>query len=189
MKASIAVLPLFLAMCSAGGFAQAVKPSITIGTHVLTLGMPESTVLEQVGNDLTLRHLPPGSKQGDETNPPDSIWLVEEKTGNRFVLLGEVSFTAHKLSSVSRNWEIEISSAKSLFYAIDAASKSLEQEGFTNCQLSTVDRDYTVENGSISTRDVELDCGMKGTSISLSSSDAPDTVPTSASVMEWLHSK
>jgi hypothetical protein len=63
MKARLFVLSLFFAVCCVAGHAQPVKPSISIGTHVLTLGMPEPTVLEQLGTDLILRKFP-GWREG-----------------------------------------------------------------------------------------------------------------------------
>lgn len=51
MKAHFSFLLLFLALCCAVGFAQPATQSITIGTHVLALGMSESTVLEQLGTE------------------------------------------------------------------------------------------------------------------------------------------
>lgn len=56
MKPRNALLCLFcLIVCLMAGSGQPPKPSINIGGHVLTLGMPESTVLEQLGTDLILR--------------------------------------------------------------------------------------------------------------------------------------
>jgi hypothetical protein len=75
-----------------------------------------------------------------------------------------------------------------MIYALDLAGKRLEQ-GFTSLQLSTEDSGYTVENGSVSTKQVELNCGVKGETSPLSISDTPDHVPTSLAVEEWLRSK
>jgi hypothetical protein len=52
MKAHFSFLPLFPALCHAAGFAQSAGPSTTIGTHVLTLGVSESTVLRRSCNSL-----------------------------------------------------------------------------------------------------------------------------------------
>lgn len=186
MKARIAAIPLLLAVACFLGHAQALAPSISIGTHVLTLGMPESTVLQQLGTDFTLRSFPQGVKASYSKETPESTFGVQKKTESGFVQLGVVSFDANKLVSAHRNWEIEITSSKSFFYAVDLASKSLEREGLTACQLSTIDNGYTRENGSVAFKEIDLDCGMKGESISLSLSDAPDMVPASLSVIEWL---
>ena len=122
MKAYFSFLPLFLALCYATGFAQSSRPSITIGTHVLTLGMSESTVLEQLGTDLSLQRV----------GNSGSGWTVAKKGDSVYRLMGSVYFDAsHHLASAMRNWDVEDGSSKSLFYAFDAASKSVESDGLT----------------------------------------------------------
>lgn len=72
MKAHIAVLVTLLAVCYVPASAQTVTPSISIGTHVLTLGMEETTVLEECGDDLKL--IPPQcGVQAVSRIPPNSI--------------------------------------------------------------------------------------------------------------------
>jgi len=184
MKIFITLLSLWFATCSFAGHAQTVTPSITIGTHVLTLGMPESVVLEQLGSDLTI---------SDSKTDPTS-WVVTKKVGSIFSLQGTVSFTAHRLSDATREWSIDIDgpSSKSFFYAIDAASKSLEREGFTNCQLHTSDYDYMADvgrgSGSLDSKSVILNCGMKRIAIALVLSDAPD-IASDITVTESLSSR
>ncbi len=128
MTARIAVLSIFLATCVLPGGAQTVTPSITIGTHVLTLGMPESKVLEQLGTDLILRKYPAGVRPSSAKYPPESAWGVQRKTESGFAIVGSVTFDDHKLSTAIRNWEI-YDSSKSLFYAVNEAMKSLEADG------------------------------------------------------------
>ena len=184
MKIYISILSLCFVACSFAGHAQTVTPSITIGTHVLTLGMPESVVLEQLGSDLTISH--------PKTDP--TSWVVTKKAGSIFSALGTVSFTAHRLSDATREWYIDIDgpSSKSFFYAIDAASKSLEHEGFTNCQLHTFDNDYMSDvgsgSGSLDSKSVILNCGMKRIDITLFLSDVPNTA-SDITVTESLSSR
>jgi hypothetical protein len=152
--------------------------------------MPESEVLEQLDADLILRTAPKAIGPGPElatTTSPESTWLVEKNLGGVITVLGQVSFANHQLSSVSRNLEVKSTSARSLFYAIDLASRNLEEEGFTNCQLTTVHGNYTVDNGSVSAKQINLNCGMKGITIYLTTSDAPNYVSTAMSVREWMH--
>lgn len=142
MKNRLSVLLLLLAVCLSAGFAQPVTPSITIGTHVLTLGMPEATVLDQLGNDLTLKHLSPGMQPNPPLpdSSPVSSWLVEKKAGSRFVVVGGVSFKAHQLASASRSWEIDEASSKSLFTRLTLQAKVLSRRdsGIASYQPSTM---------------------------------------------------
>ena len=181
---------LIIAACSFAGLAQAATPSLAIGSHVLRIGMPESEVLEQLGADLVLRTVPKGVGPGPELaapTPPESTWLVEKDLAGVMTVLGQISFASHQLISVSRNLEVKSTSAKSLFYAIDLASRHLVEEGFTDCQLSTVRGNYAVENGSVSAKQINLSCGTKGITIYLTTSDAPNYVSTAMSVREWMH--
>lgn len=151
--------------------------------------MAESEVLEQLGGDLILKTVPKGVGPGPELAtaiPPDSTWVVEKNLAGMFVVLGQVSFAHHQLISVSRNLEVK-STARSLFNALDLASRKLEEDGFTNCRLSTVQGIYPVDKGSVSAKQINLDCGMKGITIYLTTSDAPNFVSTAMSVREWMH--
>lgn len=190
MKPRMFLAPLAISICSMAGFAQSAAPSLTIGSHALTIGMAESEVLEQLGSDLVLKRIQKGSGPGPEpatATPADSTWAVEKNLGGMLVVLGQVSFADHQLLSVSRNLEVKSTSAKSLFYALDLAGKNLEEEGFTNCRLTTVHASYTVDNGSVSAKQFNLNCGVKGITIYLTTSDAPSYVSTALSVREWMH--
>jgi hypothetical protein len=186
MKARIAALSLLLMVWCAQGSSQRVALSITIGTHVLTLGMPESTVLEQLGTDLELRHLGAGKV---------SSWMVERKVGSVYKIVGNVVFDSHGLTSAIRYWETDESSGKSLFYAVNEATQSLKHDGLTNCNLSTSSTSRTEDSpsgsgsGSTDTKEVVLDCGAKRIKITLNLSDVPGFVPTQISVTEWLKGK
>jgi hypothetical protein len=152
--------------------------------------MAESEVLEQLGGDLILKTVPKGVGPGPElatVTPPDSTWAIEKNLAGMFVVLGQVSFAHHQLISVSRNLEVKSTSARSLFNALDLASRQLEEDGFTNCRLSTVRGSYPVDKGSVSAKQINLDCGNKGITIYLTTSDAPDFVSTAMSVREWMH--
>jgi hypothetical protein len=167
MKTRIFVLFLSLVACSATGFAQAVTPSITIGTHKLTLGMPEDIVLKQLGADLHLLQNQSG------------YWSVLRQKGQVIeAALGSVAFTDHRLSLATRTWEIDESSIKSLFYAIDAASKELEREGLTNCHISTTVKAFQAGETSTTSQEVEIDCGIKRVQISLDLADIHGTAPS-----------
>lgn len=188
MKACIAFLPLFLAVLCVPGRAQTVTPSITIGTHVLTLGMPESSVLAQLGSDLELR--PMGR------SPSGSSWGISKKTGPIYQPMGSVYFDAsHHLTSAMSNRETEDTSGKSLFYAIDEATQSLEHDGLTECQISAGNKTQTedapsgVGSGTLSTRVILMDCGVKQVRITLYLSDVPGETPTQIEVTEFLHRK
>jgi len=152
--------------------------------------MAESEVLEDLGRDLILRAVSkvvgPGPELSTST-PAESTWAVEKNLAGMFVVLGQISFANHRLLSVSRNLEVKSTSARSLFYALELAGKNLEEEGFTNCQLSTVRGNYTVDKGSVSAKQINLNCGIKGITIYLTTSDAPTFVSTAISVREWLH--
>ncbi len=186
MKARIAVL-LLVVCCAAD--AQTVTPSITIGTHVLTLGMPETTVLEQLGTDLELYPIQhPG-------NGVTSGWIVSKKTGAlKGELMGSVYFDAsHHLWDAMRSWDVEDTSSKTLFYAINEATKSVESDGLTACHISTHDKSQTwtgpFGTGSIDSKEIMIDCGIKKITIDLTLSDVPRMVPTSISVEEELRGK
>jgi hypothetical protein len=154
MNARVAVLSLFLALRGAAGFTQTATPSITIGTHVLTLGMPESIVLEQLGNDHYLEHL---------ENSTD--WAVFEGVGASDVQVGAVGFKNHLLSGAARIWTTgemigapsTESAGKSLFDAIADAIKDLNHGKLESCQLSTAKNAVFTE--------VVIDCGRKRVSI------------------------
>jgi hypothetical protein len=190
MKSCTSLAPFLLTLCTLAGLAQSASPSLSFGSHALTIGMAESEVLEQLGSDLILKTVPKGVGPGPElatATPPDSTWAVEKNLAGMFVVLGQVSFANHQLISVSRNLEVKSTSAKSLFYALDLAAKHLEEEGFPNCRLSTAHGSYPVDKGSVSAKQINLNCGMKGITIYLTTSDAPDFVSTAMSVREWMH--
>jgi hypothetical protein len=183
VKACIRALFILLAACSSSANALAVTPSVAIGTHVLTLGMPESLVLEQLGTDLHLQRLPGSSS---------SSWLVSKKVGSTYKAIGSVTFDSQRLTTAIRYWVIEDSSSKSLFYAINEATKSLEHDGLTTCQVSTYGANETTDapsgggSGSLDTREIFIDCGVKQVKITLSLSDASGMAPSSIEVAEWL---
>lgn len=127
-------------MCSLEGGSQTSTPSVAIGSHVLTLGMPESTVLEQLGTDFILRKLPAGVKPIGAATSPESAWAIQRKTESGFVEVGTVTFDSHRLTTVIRNWNIQESSSKSFFYAVNEAMKSLEADGLTACRIATYSR-------------------------------------------------
>jgi hypothetical protein len=186
----MSLAPLVLAVCSVAGFTQSASPSLSLGSHVLTIGMAESEVLEQLGGDLIIKTVPKGVEPGPElatSTPPESTWAVEKNLAGMFVVLGQVSFAHHQLISVSRNQEVKSTSARSLFNTLDLASRQLEEDGFTNCRLSTVHGNYTVDNGSVSAKQINLNCGVKGITIYLTTSDAPRFVSTAMSVRERMH--
>jgi hypothetical protein len=179
---------LIVSVCSVAGFAQSAAASLTIGPHVLTIGMPESEVLELLGTDLILR-VPNGLGPGPElmaSTRPESIWTVEKDLGGMISVLGQIGFADHQLVSVSRNLEVKTTSARSLFNALDLASKNLEDEGFTNCRLTTGDSSRMVDRGSVSAKQINLNCGKKGITIYLTTSDAPNYLSTAMSVKEWM---
>jgi hypothetical protein len=181
---------LVIALSSTMGSAQSAAPSLTLGSHVLKIGMAESEVLEELGSDLILRAaskvVGPGPELSAST-PAESTWVVEKNLAGMLVVLGQVSFADHQLLSASRNLEVKSTSARSLFYALDLASRNLEEEGFTDCRLTTVRGNYTVDKGSVSAKQINLNCGIKGITIYLTTSDAPTFVSTAISVREWLH--
>lgn len=185
MNARIAVLSFFLALSCAAGFAQSVPPSITIGTHVLTLGMPESTVLKELQGDFELR---PDSG----STAQNSSWVISKRVGALFKLAGSLAFTSHKLTSASRNWDVDGSSSKSLFYAIVEATKSLERDGLTDCQISTNGASQMEQapsgegSGTMSKQEVLIDCGVKKIRIYLFLTDTPGVVPSNIGVLESL---
>ncbi len=184
------LVALAIALSPVAGSAQSASPSLTIGSHVLKIGMAESEVLEQLGSDLILRTASKVVGPGPELETaaaPDSTWTVEKNLAGMFVVLGQISFANHKLLSVSRNLEVKSTSSRTLFYALDLASRNLEEEGFTNCQLTTVRGSYPVDKGSVSAKQINLNCGMKGITIYLTTSDAPNFVSTAISVREWMH--
>ena len=181
---------LIVSVCSVAGLAQSPQPTLTIGPHALRTGMPESEVLAQLGTDLILKAVQKGLGPGWELpaiTPPESTWLVEKDLAGMIIVLGQVGFTNHKLVSVSRNWDVKPTSARSLFSAVELASKNLEEEGFTNCRLATSDGSQAVDKGSVSLQKIDLNCGTKGISLSLTISDAPNYVSTSMHVWEWMH--
>ena len=195
MKSRIAILPLFLAVYCVAGRTQSVTPSITIGTHVLTLGMPESTVLDELGTDFIMRKFPSGVKPASAMNPPVSAWGAQRKTESGFVMVGSVTFDDHKLTTAIRYWDIQKSSSKSLFYAMNEAMQSLEHDGLTACQIAayganrTIDSPNSTGSGSLDTKEILFDCGVKQVKISLNVSDTPGMSPEDIQVTEWLQRK
>ncbi len=187
------VLPAaLLVWCLTVGLAQTVTPSITIGIHVLKLGMPESTVLEQLGTDLILRKFPAGVKPSSAKYPPQSAWMIQTKTQSGFTVIGSVTFDDHRLTTAIRNWEIQESSSKSLFYAVNSALKELEADGLTACRVATYGASQMIDSpseggtGTLDTKEILIHCGMKQVKISLNLSDAPGMSPSSIQVSEWL---
>jgi hypothetical protein len=180
MKARIAVLLLFLPVWCVSGRAQTVTPSITIGTHVLTLGMPESSELEQLGTDLQVYPI-----QDSGLKDSGSNWIVSQKRQTKDFIIADVHFDAsHHLASAAHSWDIEKTSSKSLFDAINEATKSLERDGRTACHLSTYgtsERHFPAFDPEIT--GILIDCGIKKATIELLLSDS------SIEVMETLGHK
>lgn len=155
---------MFLVVCVACR-AQTASPSVTVGTHVLTLGMPESTVLEQLGQDLRLQYLQPR-------------WYVSKRVGSAYEIVGHVTFDNHQLNTVTRYWEVNESSSKSFFYAITDAIKSIEHDGMTTCQISssseTIPMDLPSGRVSNVNEQVLLSCGVKKVTLLLHLSGTPE---------------
>jgi hypothetical protein len=180
---------LMVTMCASPGFAQSTPPSLTLGPHELRMGLLESEVLDQLGTDLILRKIPKDTGPASEfttITPPESNWAVQKDLAGVTIVLGQVGFTNHQLVSVSRNWDVKTTSARSLFSALNLATKDLEEEGFKDCKISTVDRNYRVNKGGVTAQQIDLNCGVKGITISLAVSDAPNFVSTSMHVREWM---
>ena len=193
MSFHTSVLSLLLPVCAAAAFAQdPVPPSVTLGTHVLTLGMRESKVLQQLGTDLEVTRLPAAAGPVAPDTPPESTWTVEKKIESGSVPVGTLRFDNHKLTSAVRYWDIKDSSGKSLYYAVSEAIASLVKEGHTKCRISNYSKaqmaDDSSGNGS-GTRNssgVLIDCGPKSVAISLTLSDVSGAVPTQVAVIEQL---
>jgi hypothetical protein len=162
----------------ASGVAQSVVPSITIGTHVLTVGMSESVVMSDLRADYNLSKM---------SGSLDS-WMVEKKVPDGYSVVGMVGFEDHKLHGAYRNLEVEPTSAKSLFYAFANATKNLERQGFVDCKLKSAEQDVPMEDGAVATRSVSLACGPKTIVMELVVSDAP-SVTSSIYVNEWIGHK
>jgi hypothetical protein len=180
MKYLIAVLTLTLALCCVEGSAQTVAPSITIGVHVLKLGMDENTVLAELKEGFQLQQI------------SNSDWMISKKVGEYYHMAGEVSFTGHKLTTAIRDWDNGESSSKSLFYALNQATHDLELEGLTECQISTSTQSHLEDSpdgsgsGSIHKQEIMIDCGVKQVVITMFLSDVPDVNPTNIHVQERL---
>ncbi len=162
MKSHYFALLFSLAVCSAVGHAQTIEPSITIGTHTLTLGMPEQVVLNRLGSEFALHSYGRSSK--------GTAWAITDPTkqpGSGFDVVGSLFFdSSHRLETVMRDWAIEDTSSSSFFSALDSASKNLERNGLTSCRISTSDKDSSVAGGgSIHVRGVYFDCGLLQVSI------------------------
>jgi hypothetical protein len=191
MRARVSLLSLSLlvgAFVSVTVFAQTPTPSITLGTHVLTLGMQESFVLEQVGADFRLESL-----SGTSTGEAD--WMITKKMGSLYSMIGELNFKNHKLMTVERNWDIDEASSKSLFYAISEATDDLARDGLTNCHLSSAGASQMItgpdgtSTGSLNTRKVLIDCGVKRMELYFALTDSPGMAPSSMQVQEILQSR
>jgi len=161
-------------------------PSVTIGTHVLTLGMNEAAVLGELRGDFTLQSISGSVAQS-------SSWTVSQKMGpDDFRMVGNVAFTQHKLVDAIRYWHPDEASSKSLFYAMNEAIQSLEREGLTRCQVSTstagrVEGSPSGDGaGSVNTKQIVIDCGVKQVTVMLNLSDVPGFTPTDVVVLEWL---
>jgi hypothetical protein len=161
--------------------AQTPQPSVTIGTHVLKLGMDETTVLEELGRDFDMQN-------------HSGSWMAMPRFGHDNVPAGSVRFAAHKLTSAGRYWVVDENSSKSLVYAIHEATASLQRDGFTNCKISTSSESLVVDrggpfHGNVTHNSTDMDCGVKGINIFLSLSDVVGDAPVSIEVSEWLRSK
>lgn len=154
--------------------------------------MTESAVLEQLGTDFILRRFPAGVKPSTSATPSESAWAIQRKTESGFVEVGSVTFDDHKLTTAIRNWDIQESSSKSLFYAVNEAIKSLEADGLTACRIATygsnrmIDSPTGAGSGSLDINEILIDCGIKQVKVTLSLSDTPGVTPTDIEVSEWL---
>jgi hypothetical protein len=107
-------------------------------------------------------------------------------------MVGSVTFDDHKLTTAIRNWDIQESSSKSLFYAFNEAMKSLEADGLTACRIATYGANQMIDSptgggrGSLDTKEILIDCGIKQVKITLNLSDTPGMTPTDIQVSEWL---
>jgi hypothetical protein len=178
MTIRLFLVSLIVSINCAPGVAQSEVASITIGTHVLTVGLSESVVMSALRADYRLTQMS-GSA---------SSWVVEKKAGENYTIVGMVGFSDHRLSGAYRNLEVEQTSAKSLFYAFANATKSLERQGFVDCKLKSSEQDIPTEGGAIAARSVSLACGPKWIEMHLVVSDAPD-VASSIYVSEWIGHK
>ncbi|MFZ0273960.1 MAG: hypothetical protein WB524_11815 [Acidobacteriaceae bacterium] len=174
MKARIAVMLLSLAVCSVPGRTQTPAPSITIGTHVLTLGMQESNLLEQLGSDLTLTRGIPG------------VWTISKSAVDVKAPIGSVSFDkTHHLSGATRYWILDHGSSRSVFYALNAATEDLEYGGLVDCHLSTGNKDYSTDGANMHFKEIRFDCGAKMITLDFITSDTQVTRPE-VQVTEFL---
>jgi hypothetical protein len=143
------LVSLIVSINCAVGAAQPEVASITIGTHVLTIGLSKSVVMSDLREDYRLNQM---SGSG-------SSWIIEKKTGENYTVMGMVGFSDHKLSGAYRNLEVEQTSAKSLFYAFANAAKSPERQVFVDCKLKSSEQDIPAEGGAVASRSVSLACG------------------------------
>ena len=110
-------------------------------------------------------------------------------------MVDSVTIDDHKLTTAIRNWNIQESSSKLSFDAVSEAVKSLEADGLTACRMATyrancmIDSPTGTGSGSLDTKEILIDCGVKQVKITLTLPDTPGMTPEDIQVAEWLQRK
>ena len=106
-----------LAVVATAGLAQAAKDdAMDVGGFELRLGTEQKNVLERLGSVYRLKAF--------EAVP--GTWGVSEKNGPPDNFIAAIAFQGDVLTSVSKNWDYQASSPRSLAIAIAHAMRSVD---------------------------------------------------------------
>ena len=148
MKAPRSLLPLFLAVCSSAGFAQAVPPSIKIGDHEITVGSPADKVIASLQKDYAL--------EPDGSTPPRK-WVVS--AGKYTIPIGVVYARGNTVIGIEYMLnERELDSAQEVFDALYGAASKLSAESKNSCALTTWSG--YVPSPSLNKAGISFNCGV-----------------------------
>jgi hypothetical protein len=148
MKAHSSFLPLFLAVCCTAGFAQAVTPSIKIGDHEITVGLPADRVIASLQNDYAV--------QPDRSTPPRK-WVVS--AGKDTIPIGVVYARGNTVTGIQYMLKgRETDSAQDVFDVLFEAVSKLSAEGRNTCALTTWSG-YVAE-ASLNKAGISFNCGV-----------------------------
>lgn len=147
MKASLSVLPLFLATCCHAGHAQPRTPSITVHGTEIRLGAPSGGVIAVFQRNYVV--------QPDGKSPVQGWYVSTNKNSLPFVSLYVKGNSIVGIEYLVT--ERETDSAQEVFAALYSAISKLSSEGRNTCSVSN-STDYVPPNLSKSA--VFFSCGV-----------------------------
>lgn len=152
----------FFVVSMLSAMPQSSKPRDTmwLGTD-LTLGMSEEAVVKRLAESYSLRKEEPPKEL--RAKGVTSLWVVDERKGDKHPSVGIISFAAGKLDSVTKfllpSDADEVEFGRQLYFAM----RELELEGNSRCTIST----SNAEVPDFSHKTAKLQCGKKSMLIDL----------------------